>query len=137
MEAELKKINDKIQGVEERVEKIERLIQGNTNISSVVKKKISAKEFLLAKAPKSVTETSFYLGYFLEKIELMDSFTVEDLKNVFRLARTPLPKNINDLINKNIVKRYFMEAQLKGKGQKKWMLTALGEKHAEGERSNG
>ncbi|KKR76873.1 MAG: hypothetical protein UU21_C0002G0004 [Candidatus Levybacteria bacterium GW2011_GWA2_40_8] len=128
MEVRLKKI-------EERLDRLEKLLLSDPTLAKPTKR-VSVKEFLLDRKPKSEIEVTLFIGYFLEKIESKSSFGVGDLRAAFRAAKMPPPKNINDTVNKNISKGYFMEADKKEKGQKTWMLTATGEKHAEGEKKN-
>lgn len=125
---DLEKIEQKFREIEKRLEVIEKLlVQVKQPAVGQSMKKISAKEFLIEKKPKSEIETTFWLGYFLEKNEARDSFGVEDLRNAFRSAKVPSPKNINDTINKNVAKGLFMETGIKEKGQKRWEVTATGE----------
>ena len=129
-------IEDKLKKIEERLEAIEKLL---FNIPAVVQsaKKTSIKEFLLERKPKSEVETTLYIGYFLEKFEIKESFGVEDLKIAFKAARIPSPKNINDTVNKNISKGYLMDAGKKEKGTRSWILTVSGENAVEGNKKNG
>lgn len=136
MDTDSEKNEERFSAIEDRLSKIEKAVfVGNDqkNIQFVRKnKKLSAKEFLLEKNPKSELETTFLLGYYLEAIEGMEFFDVESLRVVFKSAKVSQPKNLNDSINKNIAKGYFMEAGSKGKGQKRWILTIRGEKHGAG-----
>lgn len=129
-------IEERLKNIEERLDALEKLLISTPVVKSPVKK-MSAKEFLLDKKPKSEIETTFYLGYFMEKIEGKVSFNVEDIRSAFRAAKIALPKNISDTVNKNITKGYFMEAENKGKGQKSWVLTATGETRIEAIETNG
>lgn len=95
----------------------------------VNKKLLSEKEYLLEKKPADDVQKTFYLGNYLEEHKGIGSFTVEDLRSAFQAAREPVPGNINDKINKNIAKGYFMESDPKD-GKKAWVLTATGEKVA-------
>lgn len=143
MDENLKTINDILQKIENRLDKIEATLsisQNTTVVSNLPspqqKKKLSVKEFLITKNLKSDIERTFYLGYYLEKIEMHDSFDISELKDAFRAAKLPLPGNLSDNVNKNIVKGYFMETEVKEKGQKRWTLTATGEMRAAGEKNN-
>jgi hypothetical protein len=144
MDEDLKKINDILQKIENRLDKIEATLSisqkttiGDNLPSPQQKKKLSAKEFLITKNPKSDIERTFYLGYYLEKLEMYDSFGIAELKDAFRAAKLPLPGNLSDNVNKNIMKGYFMEAGKKENGQKNWMLTATGESVMEEDKKNG
>jgi hypothetical protein len=90
-------------------------------------KQLSVKEFLLSKKAKSETQKTLLLGYFLENYLSFSSFNTSDLENVFRQAKEPLPKNINDTVNKNIAKGFLMEAAELKDNKKAWTLTNTGE----------
>ena len=73
-------------------------------------------------------------GYYLEHVEGLGSFNVADLVSIFRSAKEPLPKNINDVINKNINPgKFIMDAAEKKDEKKAWVLTSTGEKYVEEE----
>lgn len=122
---------ERFKKIEERLGQLEKTFQAKPVAPAIPKKKISVKEFLIEKKPKSEVETTFYLGYFLEKMEAKESFGREDLINAYRMAKIPLPKNISDTINKNIFKGYFMEVKSKEKEKKRWEITATGETSVE------
>lgn len=129
-----KTIEEKIAELEQRIVVLEKAFtfKERTAISQSLStdskdKGLSAKEFLLQKKPKGDIQRTFYLGGYLEKIKGMGSFTVEDLKEVFRSAKAPLPENLNDKVNKNIGKGLFMEAKNMKENKKAWVLTATGE----------
>ena len=53
---------------------------------------------------------------------------------IFRSAKEKPPKNINDVINKNINPgKFIMDAASKKDDKKAWVLTSTGEKHVEEE----
>lgn len=118
---------ERLKKIEKRLEEIEKLFVQSPPQAVQTVKKISVKEFLLEKKPKSEIETTFWLGFFLEKNDAKSSFGVEELRNAFRSAKIPPPKNINDTVNKNVAKGLFMETKVKEKGQKRWEITATGE----------
>lgn len=128
-----KEIKDKIYSLEERIEKIEKLISSTTaNNSPVAKnKKSSVKEFLMTKNIKSDTQKVVALGYFLEYMENMESFNVNDLESAFRSAKEKFPANMNDAVNKNISRGFLMEAETKKDSKKAWCLTSTGENYVE------
>ncbi len=94
-------------------------------------KKLSIKEFLLAKKPRDGVQQTLVVGYYLEHLESMDSFNARDLADGFRSAKEPLPSNINDKVNSNIDKEYMMKAKEKKDKLKAWFLTNSGEKFVE------
>lgn len=94
-------------------------------------KKLSVKEFLLAKKPTDDVQRTLVIGYYLEHFESMDSFNIRDLASGFRSAKEPPPININDKVNSNIDKEYMMKAKEKKDKLKAWVLTNSGEKFVE------
>ena len=112
--------------LEERVERLEKYFV-NESTSAVTKpRKLSAKEFLLTKSPKSEVQKVLALAYFLEHQEGIESFNVSDLEATFRAAREKVPKNLNDAVNKNIARGFMMEAKEKKDLKKTWQLTSTG-----------
>jgi len=117
--------------LEERVAKLEKYLV-NDNLPAVTKpRKLSAKEFLLTKLPKSEVQKVLALGYFLEHEEGVEPFNVTDLEATFRSAKEKLPKNLNDAVNKNIARGFIMEAKEKKDAKKAWHLTSTGERFVE------
>lgn len=123
--------NSRIDELEKRVEKLEKLLAEPGTAVAIRSKKQSVKEFLMTKTIKSDTQKVIALGYFLEHIEGMSSFNVADLEAVFRAAKEKLPKNMNDAVNKNIAKGFIMGAEDKKDSKKAWYLTSTGEKYIE------
>ena len=91
-------------------------------------KKISIKEFILAKQPKDDIQKTLIIGYFFEKNEGITSFNIKDLTNGFERAKEKIPTNINDKVNKNISKGYIMSTKEKKDNLVAWVLTNSGEK---------
>jgi hypothetical protein len=121
--------------LEQRVLAVESELKGPVTLAQERKKVLSEKEYLLEKNPKSTVEKTLFLGAHLEEHKGMGSFTIKDLRAAFRAAREPAPANINDMVNKNIQKGYFMETTAKD-DKKTWMLTSTGEKTVIGEFHN-
>ena len=117
--------------LEERVGRIEKRLEGDGAVEAAKSKKLSAKEFLLSKNPKSETQKVVALAYFLERQEALLSFNVSDLEGAFRSAREKLPKNMNDAVNKNIARGFLMPAAEKKDSKKAWQLTSTGERFVE------
>jgi hypothetical protein len=90
----------------------------------------------MTKALKTETQKVLALGYFLEYMENMESFNVNDLETAFRSAKERLPKNMNDAVNKNIARGFLMDAAGKKDAKKAWCLTSTGEKYLGGELTN-
>jgi hypothetical protein len=70
------------------------------------------------------------IGYFLEKFEGLGQFNVNDVEDGFKEAREPAPRNLNEMVNKNIGKGFMMESGEKD-GLKAWNLTNSGEAYVE------
>lgn len=96
-----------------------------------VLKKLSIKEFLLSKKPQTDVDKALAIGGYLEKNDGFSSFNVKDIESGFRAAKEPLPKNINDCINKNVSKGYMMDATGKKDNRRAWVLTSSGEQCVE------
>lgn len=124
-------LHERISSLEERVKKLEETLSSSVTSGTTIgkKKKSSAKEFLMTKEIKTETQKVLVLGYFLEYVEGMESFNVNDLETAFRAAKEKLPKNMNDAVNKNIARGFLMEAAEKKESKKAWCLTTTGEKH--------
>ena len=132
-------MNDRLQSLELRVaaleEKLSVLGTATTGASgqSVAlvaghgEKKLSLKEFVNEFAPKNARETTLAVAYFLEN-EGTVPFNVQDLERSFRAGKIPRPKNINDMVNKNIQQCFLMEAVENKDSRKAWELTATGER---------
>ncbi len=98
-----------------------------------IEKKQSIGELFAEKKPGSDVQKVLVAGYFLEKRENVSSFNVGDLARCFLQAKERPPTNINDAVNKNIIKGLIMEAKEKKGGKKAWILTRTGEGQVEGE----
>ena len=122
-------IEQKIENLEKRVAALEEKLPREAVFSEPLVKKMSAKEFLMTKNPKTDTQKTLALAYYLEYINGMHSFNVADLGAAFSLAKEQHPANINDAVNKNITRGFLMEATEKRGGKKAWILTATGEKY--------
>lgn len=128
-----KTTEERLAELESRVEKLEGLLSatGGSTQSTGSKKKVSPKEFLNTKQFKSEAEKTLILGYFLETAQDMTSFHVADLMSVFQSAKEKRPQNLNDVVNRNVARGFFMEAPEKKDSKKAWTLTATGERYVE------
>jgi len=135
LKRENKNFEQRIFTLEKHVEEIETKLTSfnsdETDKRQQVTKKISIKEFLLAKQVDNDVKRTLAIAYFLEKIEKMESFNIEDLKKHYRLAKEQLPSNPNDKVNMAIKGGYIMEATEKKDAKKAWTLTATGERFVE------
>mgnify|MGYP000250469921 CR=1 FL=1 len=132
MRDEIIKIKEKVKELEDRVTKLENIVFQDSSFKPL-KKKISIREFILQKKPKTATQKVLVIGYYLEHFEKMECFTVKDVENGLRQAKEYAGKNISDLINKNIKKGYVMECKEKNGRLKTFTLTNSGEKFVENE----
>lgn len=126
----LQKLEEQLESLEKRIKKIEDLISADKG-SIAPNKKVSLKEFLTTKNVDSDVKKALAIAYFVEYIEYISPFNTDDLKKFFRLAKMPLPQNLNDKINSNIKKGYIMEVEESKDSKKAWELTNTGEKFVE------
>ena|SRR5579859_3271036 len=92
-------------------------------------KKIGPGEFL-TKAPSSnQSDQALSLGYYLEKVEEMQSFTTGDLGKVAREAKRKFA-NISDVVAKLAARGLLMSVGNK-EGHRAYSLTASGEEYVE------
>ena len=133
-------LEQKVKALEARVSVIEAAMAVPA-VAKPATKKQSPKEFLLTVAPKSVVDKTLVLAYYYEVVTGQGAFTTADLEAMFRGAKEKLPTNLGDMVNKNVKKGYIMEESTKKGDKKAWVLTATGEKYAEGnfveEKQNG
>lgn len=117
-----------VQALEERLSKLESLIQEKP----IPKRKdLSVKEFMLEKKPSSDLNKTITVAFYLERHRRVSPFTIRDLEELFRDAKEPPPKNINDAISKNVAKGFIMKASEKKGGITAWTLTNTGERFVE------
>lgn len=134
-EISLETLMVRIEGLEARMAEVERSQNSKPTAGAKASnsKKLSAKEFLLTKNVGSELQRVAALAFYLEREEGVSSFNVADLEAAFRSAREKLPKNMNDAVNKNIARGFFMQAAEKKDSKKAWQLTATGERFVETE----
>jgi len=126
-EESINDILEKVRDHERRISALERIpekIEGKS-------KKLSIKEFILAKNPVDDVQKTLVIGYYLEHFGGVSTFNVKDLTEGFMSAREPVPGNINDKVNLNITKGYIMSAKEKKDKLKAWLLTNSGERFVE------
>ena len=130
IEDTLEAITKQLENHEKRISKLEARPQ-TENESTNTNKKISIKEYIIAKKPQKDTEKTLAIGHYLEKFEGCSHFIVKDIEAGFRSAKEPVPTNINDMVNKNISEGFIMDAKEKKGGKRAWVLTNSGEKCVE------
>ncbi|HEV2120514.1 MAG TPA: hypothetical protein VGS11_10505 [Candidatus Bathyarchaeia archaeon] len=120
---EIERLKELVADLDTRVSKLE---SPSEPIPSAGTKKLSIREFMLQKGVSTDTDKVVVLGFYLERFSALQSFNITDLEAAFKEAREPVPKNINETVNKNIRKGYIMEAGEKD-SKKAWTLTNSGE----------
>ena len=123
-EAKLKSLNEKLSELESRITQLEGLVTEESPRST--HKKLALREFVLSKKPTSAVQTALVIAFYLENYEGKDSFSMEDLREGFRRAKEPIPKNPSDMILKNAKKAFFDQVGEKKEGGKVWALTNSG-----------
>lgn len=116
--------------LEARVEALEKISSpsvGQPSARAPRQKTLSPKEFLMDRNFSGDVETTFILCFYAEQVLQMESFNIGDIEQLFRTAKMPVPKNLNDKINKNIQKGFLTEAAEKKDGTKAWVVTMKGE----------
>lgn len=116
----------RIKNIEQRLAVLESATRPSTAIRSGKEKTISPKEFLLARQPDTDVATTFFLGCFAEYETAMESFSADDIKQLYRTSRVQVPTNVNATIDKNVAKGLFIEAEKKN-GKKAWSISLSGE----------
>jgi hypothetical protein len=127
---ELNEIKRTLQQHDKRISYLENLAESRP---TGIRKKLSAREWLLQKRPKSDVEKVLALGYYLEHYRNTSSFNRSELEGLFREAKEIVPRNINDKVNKNIEKGFMMGAKENKDELKSWTLTSTGEEFVENE----
>lgn len=123
----------RISKLEERVDKLEKVLSLYHTTSSNTKsmKKISPKEFLTNYEVATNTDRALILGYYMEQIEGSATFNATDIDKLFRLSKEKPPKNMNDILAKNVARNggLLMVADEKKDDKKAWMVTRTGEEY--------
>ena len=126
-ESKVAALEKRLAALEGRVEALE----GSTSESERKGKKLSIKEFLLTKSPRSDVEKTLVIGAYLEKFERQESFNTKDIGAGFRRAKEKVPANIADMIQKNVAKGYMDLAEKTKDELKAYYLTNSGERAVE------
>lgn len=120
----IEELADRVQELELRVAALEREPQGER--SQRQEKAITISEFMKTRRASSSVEKTLFIAYFLEIHDQIAPLSAKDLEDGFSQAREPRPKNLHDMIYKNIRNGYLMEANLKKGGLKTCALTNSG-----------
>src|SRR5690554_339485 len=103
-------VRAKLAELEHRIKALETGPKVRGAASGGTAKQQSLREFLNDRKPTTANDRGLCIAYYYETIKAYDCFNAEDIKAGFRDARIPVPKNPNDVINKNIAKAYMMDA---------------------------
>jgi hypothetical protein len=117
--------------IEDHEKRILRLEAPVGRSPEVVKRKLSVKELILQKQAKTDLDKTVVIGYYLEQHKHVSPFSIRDLLEMFKEAKEPVPRNLNDAVNKNIEKGLLMESEDKKNQKKSWTLTSTGERYVE------
>lgn len=125
--------DDEITRLKERVTALEARLGAlsSAEIEQSANKKMSIREFLNLYQPKTANDHGLVLGYYIETVEGQGYFNTDDLKRAFQSAKVIPPKNLNDMVNKNISKGFMMVNAEVNSGKLSWILTNTGEKQLE------
>lgn len=120
----------RIELLEERIAKIEQLVEmADSGQTTIKTKKMSVREFLDKAHVNTQTDMVTFIAYYKEKYEGLSSFSIHDLLDGFRNAKEKSPVNINSLVNSNISRSYFMPSPEKTGKLKRFELTNTGIKY--------
>lgn len=114
--------------LERRIASLEQLLAPADRPVLGGSKPVSIQEFIISKSPRSETEKALVIAYYLEKYEQKAPFNVENLRDAYRRAKEPGPRNLNDAVNKNIQKGLIMESSNRMGKLKAWVVTSTGER---------
>lgn len=128
MSEEISQIRKKLKEHEKRISRLEELFQTKPER---IKKKLSIREFMLSKNPKTEAQKTLAIAYYLEKHDGLTSSNAKDLESGFRLAKEKLPRNVNYEVIRNIQKGYIMEAEETKDNRKAWCLTNSGVRYVD------
>lgn len=123
----MQNLEKRLSDLEERVKQLEQAHHGDPTPSNKKGKEKSIKEYILELSPNDDIQRTLVIAAYLENYRGMNSFTSEAIKSHFQEARLKPPANVNDKINKNVIKGWLMDAEKTKDGKKTWNLTMTGE----------
>jgi len=123
MDSDLREIKKMLEGLEHRISKLE-----SAKNDSIITPRIdqSLGEFLKLYRVKSIVETTLVIGYYLQINRGYESFNIYDIDKCFKDELLKKPKNINDMVNKNIAKTLLTRSDEEKDSQTAWKLTKTG-----------
>lgn len=118
-------IGERIKNLEDRVRRLEDSVNSQSveNVG-VDQRRLSVVEFAQGNFDNK-TNLIILFAYYLETCRDIRSFDAAMIENLFSEARVVKPKNIKDLINKNLKKGFLMDAD-NNKDARAWTLTRSG-----------
>ena len=126
-----KDIEKKLEDLENRVTTLEKVLVHSSSSPEESKKKQrppAIREFLNEKKPKTnldrILAIAVYHNRFIEPNT--DFFNVKNITHLIPKAKLKKPTNINDVINKNVIKGYLEEDGKDEAGNKRWYVTESG-----------
>jgi len=110
------------------IQLIEKLISSNLLDESGIKEpKKSLFEDIKEKNLTQNNDIILQIAYYNERYNSMPSFTAEDIKRLYEIARIKPPKNINDFLAKlEKNKGYIIACKERKDGKKTWKLSSSG-----------
>lgn len=130
-------VESRVSELERRLTEVERILGEEAHPANQQSKRLSIREFLISKGPKTDLDRALLIGYYLENFGNKAPFNLNDLREAFAGAKEPLPSNLSDTVNKNIQKGLVMEVPGRKDGFKSWVLTNSGEAKVASFQSSG
>lgn len=125
-----KDIEKKLEDLDSRIVTLEKALLSSPSTEENKKKRRppAIREFLNEKKPKTnldrILAIAVYHNRFIESNT--DFFNVKNILDLIPKAKLKKPANINDVINKNVIKGYFEEDGKDESGKKRWYVTESG-----------
>jgi hypothetical protein len=91
--------------------------------------KISPREFLLDREPKTDNDKTLTAAFYIEQLSGAESFDFDDIERFLGQAKEPMPRNRRDPPYQNVKKGYFREVGEREQGmhaRNRWALTNKG-----------
>ncbi|MBI4084892.1 MAG: hypothetical protein HY432_00010 [Candidatus Liptonbacteria bacterium] len=121
-------LESRMEALEKRVEALENGLTETIRTSTIIdpENRLNFNEFLNKQKLDDDVKRTLALAYWLEYFEKVNSINIADIEKYFRLARFPIPKNINDKINMNVKNKHLAPIREKKDGKKAWYITNKG-----------
>lgn len=124
-------IESRVAKLEARVRQLEtRDVRASaTTAQATASDKLTPREFLLDRAPKTDNDKTLTAGYWLEILSGAESFDFDNIEQFYGAAKEAPPANRRDPPYQNVKKGYFREVGKREAGMKarnRWALTNSG-----------